>query len=858
SGGQDAGKELKINISHDGQTSYTEVVSKGTPYAGQSITVKEGESFKFNASSFTDGHAPTNTMDGNKDSYWESRTNQNEWLSTYIDSSSRVKNVKITWGNNYATKYNLYASADGVNYTKINNDVIIGDGGEDIIDLNNVYQYIKIEMLESSSTNYQIKEIEFEKYQNLSRNKPVTVSSVSTFNEASKKMVGPLAVDGNYSGESRWASKRGPNDNHNINEWIIVDLGQYSKIENVSIVWEGACSDDYDIFVSQDGKRWGKPVKAGLATNSNLKDSIDFDEGVYGRYVKISSNKTRFGKTNYGISIFELDVYGEEAIEPPIEVSYLQNAYASSNLPSANKVTDGSVDTYWQSETNGNEWIYLELKDIYKITEMTIKWGDTYATSYDIEVSNDTKNWKAVKEIDETGAAGEQTFKNFNNAQGRYVRLKLKESSGSDYKVEEVIIRGDLIEKDERANLALKKTAKASSEYNTYTKANLAVDGSFKNNGGNDQSRWVSNRNSNDEWIQVDLGDLYNVDRVKLYWEGQGASKYKLLASKDGINYTEVYEENNGEPGMLDIKLDKSVPARFIKMQGVKYKSQFGYSLWEFEVYGNDYNGENGTVNVAAYQPTAASTIDNQSIPANAVDNSRTSGFKSFTEKNPWLNVFLKDVYTISSAKVNFVTSTVNKYAIEVSMDGEDWETVKEITVEAGLSPVLVTFDEVDTRYVRIRVLDDADRVLEVKDFAVYGKLSEKIEDINIAAFKTSSASTENDSGKFVFESKYAFDESIESRGDSYQSRWVSERKKENKNADPNQWIQVNLGDYYDVSKVVLNWEGAYAKNYKLQTSLDGETWKDISVIDKGMAGVKQFNYKETEQAKYVRMYATA
>lgn len=836
---QDSGKEIDIKLSYNNQTTQTQIVTKGTPYAGQSVTVNEGESFKNKASSYTEGHAPTNVVDGNKETYWESKTSNSEWLSTYIDSRALVKNMKITWGDYYATHYDVYASPDGVNYSKMKS-IVDGDGNEDIIELNGIYQYVKIDMLKSNDSRYQIKEIEFEKYQNLSRNQPVSASSESLTTD---KKVGPIKhiTDGNLT--TRWKSNV-----NTENEWVMIDLGKYSKVNRVSINWENACSTNYKIMVSQDGKRW-KDIKTNLATGANLTNSFDFDD-VYGRYVKVHSVTPKTPR--WGISIFEIDVYGKETTEPPIEVSYLQNVFASSNdltnIP--NKVTDGDDTTYWQSQSNTNEWIYLELKDIYQIKDMIVKWGDHYAQSYNLEVSNNAKDWTSVKVVDSVGHGGESHFTDFDNASARYIRLKLRSTTADNYQVKEIIVHGDLIEKDDEVNIASKKTNHASSELNNESKPSAAFD-------GNIQTKWVSQENSDSEWIQVDLGDLYDVSRIKLYWDDQRANQYKLLASRDGKNFIEIFEENNGEPGILDLQLDKSIPARYMKMQGVKANSAVGYSLSEFEVYGQSYNGEDGNVNVTAFQSTAASTIDNQSIPANAVDSSRTSKFKSLSEINPWLNVFLKDVYTISSAKINFTSLNVSQYAIETSMDGEDWKVIKEIVVEENMAPVFITFDEIDTRYVRIRVMDDEKRILEVKDFAVYGKLSEKIEDINIAAFKTSSASTEhvNDKG-FTFESKYAFDESIEDRGDSYQSRWVSERRKENKNVDPNQWIQVNLGDYYDVSKVVLNWENAYAKEYKIQVSIDGENWNDISDVKNGMAGVKQFNYKDKKQAKYVRVQA--
>ncbi|MGQ4420484.1 discoidin domain-containing protein, partial [Streptomyces sp. SAS_269] len=43
--------------------------------------------------------------------------------------------------------------------------------------------------------------------------------------------------------------------------------------------------------------------------------------------------------------------------------------------------------------------------------------------------------------------------------------------------------------------------------------------------------------------------------------------------------------------------------------------------------------------------------------------------------------------------------------------------------------------------------------------------------------------------------------------------------------ATDDQWFQVDLGATATVSQVVLNWEAAYGKDYKVQLSKDGSTW---------------------------------
>ena len=42
--------------------------------------------------------------------------------------------------------------------------------------------------------------------------------------------------------------------------------------------------------------------------------------------------------------------------------------------------------------------------------------------------------------------------------------------------------------------------------------------------------------------------------------------------------------------------------------------------------------------------------------------------------------------------------------------------------------------------------------------------------------------------------------------------------------SDP-QWLQVDLGQTYNINHVTLNWEAAYGRAYQIQTSTDGTTW---------------------------------
>ena len=57
----------------------------------------------------------------------------------------------------------------------------------------------------------------------------------------------------------------------------------------------------------------------------------------------------------------------------------------------------------------------------------------------------------------------------------------------------------------------------------------------------------------------------------------------------------------------------------------------------------------------------------------------------------------------------------------------------------------------------------------------------------------------------------------------------------------------------YSVNKVVLTWEGAYGKAYKIQTSTDGKTWKTVKNVTNGKGGEETVAFNSTD-ARYVRM----
>jgi len=89
-----------------------------------------------------------------------------------------------------------------------------------------------------------------------------------------------------------------------------------------------------------------------------------------------------------------------------------------------------------------------------------------------------------------------------------------------------------------------------------------------------------------DEWIDVDLDKAIEVSSVLLNWEAAHASNYQLQTSLDGINWKTVFTDAAADGGVDSIVFNDPELAKFVRMQGVERATEFGYSLWEFEVRG--------------------------------------------------------------------------------------------------------------------------------------------------------------------------------------------------------------------------------------------------------------------------------
>ena len=109
---------------------------------------------------------------------------------------------------------------------------------------------------------------------------------------------------------------------------------------------------------------------------------------------------------------------------------------------------------------------------------------------------------------------------------------------------------------------------------------------------GDASTRWGS-EHSDPQWISVDLGATYDLSRVRLNWEAAYARSYEIQASTDGADWAPVYSTTDGDGGIDDVEV--AGEARYVRIYCAERGTQWGYSLWELNVYGAPTGGADTT-----------------------------------------------------------------------------------------------------------------------------------------------------------------------------------------------------------------------------------------------------------------------
>lgn len=350
------------------------------------------------------------------------------------------------------------------------------------------------------------------------------------------------AFDGDLT--TRWSSQ------FSDPGWISVDLGSARTFDHVVLRWERAYSTSYQLQVSSDGNQW--TTFYSEASGAGGTERISFTAQT-ARYVRIYSTAR---SSDYGISLFEFEVYA--AAGPVISTQPVAQNVTAGQAAQFAVAANGSGTLGYQWRRNGTA--------INGATQPSYSFVATQAdngASFDVVVSDSNGNSATSQAALLTVTAAASGNNGTSGSSGNTGVGGTSGSGGSDSTV----------------NLALGKLVKVSGTENP-----VAFNGANVND-GNTNTRW-SSAFADPQWVEIDLGAMVSVNKVVLNWENASGKAYQIQVSTDEQNWSTVFTQANGSGG-IENDTFTATNARYVRMYGTQRNTQYGYSLWEMEIYGD-------------------------------------------------------------------------------------------------------------------------------------------------------------------------------------------------------------------------------------------------------------------------------
>nr|WP_308425458.1 ThuA domain-containing protein [Micromonospora parathelypteridis] len=270
-----------------------------------------------------------------------------------------------------------------------------------------------------------------------------------------------------------------------------------------------------------------------------------------------------------------------------------------------------------------------------------------------------------------------------------YIGLQ-NDGAGMDINYRNVRIRTDGPSEPPATDLARGRPATASSVEpgSTHAAAN-AVD-------GNAATRWGS-AYTDPQWITVDLGATYAINRVRLAWETAHARAYQVQVSPDNVAWSPVHTTTTGDGGVDDLTVTGT--GRYLRVYGTQRATQWGYSLWDLNVYGTS---SGGTL-LSRGRPVTTSSVEPGSahVAANAVDGNAATRWGSAYADPQWISVDLGASHTLDRVRLTWEAAYARAYQVQVSPDNVTWSPVHTTTSgDGGVDDIAIS---ATGRYLRVQ-----------------------------------------------------------------------------------------------------------------------------------------------------------
>ncbi len=812
-----------------------------------------------NVTSSGDRSASSNTVDGNRTTYWESNkaANQKPYVIVELNGVYKLDSVNVInhWLNKDGRYYQfeIYASVDGENYTKVaekTNTVSETVYGNTYTFEDDVFAtYIKV-VGTASSKNGTIHICDIRAY-----GTKIDYTALSNAVEANK-----ARVEADYETETWPAFKSALTAAQTL---LNNKNGTQEAVDAATKALTDAASALVEKPVDKTGLKALLDEAKAIDTNGASGGSVtSFNNAISAAQAVCDNANAKRAEVSEQVEALKLAIQAMR-MEFSITRGFTFEVVGSDDGSTTTALlSNNNITNYWIGTEISNAEFLVDLDGLVHLDTIRILTSTDAVYEYKIQTSTDKSTWSDGVTIRED-ANGDSTY-TFTDTTARFIKvsgIKAYDTTGGElstapFKVAECYVFGTEVD-----NIILGKNVTTNDAASNTSVARVMDE--------KRRTHWSSTNSMNaatKPYMIVDLEGVYKLSEVNVinYYHDDRYFNYEIYTSIGGEIYTllEATNKTTGHKETIygdDFKVSGDVYATHIKVVGINSNKDVKFNLMELRAYGTEVTDRDTLKKLGLVDTPNIARALNFEVSHNEADSSLLSDNKvnAYWEatganvSDTWFLVDLHGRYLLDAFRMVTVDDVNYQYAIYVSEDKEEWSKVVSFT-EASADNTHTTEGTIIGRYVKVVGIAGFDKegtelndaTLKVKEFYVHGE-----EIGNIALNKPVSASCLRADGSSP--ASYMTD------GD--RATWWG--SKTYTNDEP--WIEVDLEEIYklDSVNVVAYWFDPRYYGFDVYTSINGKDYtlvakKDSNDIETVYGNT--YDFDSNVYARYIKVMVTS
>ena len=242
-------------------------------------------------------------------------------------------------------------------------------------------------------------------------------------------------------------------------------------------------------------------------------------------------------------------------------------------------------------------------------------------------------------------------------------------------------------------------------------------------------------------------------------------------------------------------------------------------------------------------KPTQASSSEQGRPVSHITDGIDSTQWRSAEGGEEWVAIDLEETCEVNRLSIDWGDSHATDFSVQISADGENWTTVGTYAGETGglkAYPLAPDGEAVAARAVRVEMTAASGGRYEIRSARI--DLWFEGEGVNVA--KGAAVTTNSQDMNPSYYDQVKLENVVDGQG---ATRWAGTHTS-------GAWIVADIGREVPINEITLQWSGAYATEYKVSFSTDGETYITAYSTKNGPGGVELITLPETYRARYIKL----